>query len=102
MAGLSKLVRPLLPSGRGQEAPTSGQLSRGIYSARPPWAHHGGDRIAAKRMRQRPVWALSAWGGFICMLFALSSLMHGAIAASLLMVFGAAVLVGWAFWLARH
>jgi hypothetical protein len=36
------------------------------------------------------------------MLFALSSLMHGAIAASLLMVFGAAVLAGWAFWLARH
>jgi hypothetical protein len=36
------------------------------------------------------------------MLFALSSLMHGAVLASLLMVFGAAVLAGWALWLARH
>jgi hypothetical protein len=53
-------------------------------------------------MRERPIWALSAWGGFICMLFALSSLMRGAITASLLMVFGAAVLCGWAFWLARR
>jgi hypothetical protein len=53
-------------------------------------------------MHQRPTWAVSAWGGFICMLFAFSSLIHGAPMASLLMVFGAAVLVGWAFWLARH
>jgi hypothetical protein len=53
-------------------------------------------------MRERPIWALSAWGGFICMLFALSSLMRGAITASLLMVFGAAVLCGWALWLAHH
>jgi hypothetical protein len=36
------------------------------------------------------------------MLFALSALMHGALMSSLLMVFGAAVLAGWAFWLARH
>jgi len=36
------------------------------------------------------------------MLFAFSSLVHGAIAASLLMLFGAVVLAGWAFWLARH
>ena len=53
-------------------------------------------------MRDRPSWALSAWGGFICMLFAVSSLVRGALDASLLMVFGAAVLAGWAFWLARH
>jgi hypothetical protein len=53
-------------------------------------------------MRERPIWALSAWGGFICMLFALSSLIYGAIAASLLMAFGAVVLVGWACWLANR
>jgi hypothetical protein len=53
-------------------------------------------------MQQRPTWAVSAWGGFICMLFALSSLMQGAVMASLLMVFGAAVLACWALWLARH
>jgi hypothetical protein len=53
-------------------------------------------------MNGRPIWGVSAWGGFVCVLFALSSLIHGAIAASLLMVFGAAVLVGWAFWLARR
>jgi len=53
-------------------------------------------------MNGRPIWGVSAWGGFICMLFAFNSLVHGAIAASLLMVFGAAVLGGWAFWLARR
>jgi hypothetical protein len=53
-------------------------------------------------MRERPISALSAWGGFICMLFALSSLMYGAIGATLLMVFGAVVLVGWALWLAHR
>jgi hypothetical protein len=53
-------------------------------------------------MREGPIWGLSAWGGFICVLFAFSSLMHGAITASLLMLFGAAVLAGWAFWLAHH
>ncbi len=53
-------------------------------------------------MQRRPIWALSAWGGFICMLFALSSLVHGAVAASLLMLVGAVVLAGWALWLARH
>jgi hypothetical protein len=51
---------------------------------------------------ERPIWALSAWGGFICVLFAFSSLVHGAIDASLLMLFGAFVLSGWAFWLARN
>jgi hypothetical protein len=53
-------------------------------------------------MNRQPIWGVSAWGGFICMLFALSSLMRGAISASILMVFGAAVLCGWAFWLARR
>jgi uncharacterized membrane protein YdjX (TVP38/TMEM64 family) len=53
-------------------------------------------------MREGPTWALSAWGGFICILLAVSSLLYGAFAASLLMVFGAAVLAVWAFWLARH
>jgi hypothetical protein len=53
-------------------------------------------------MRERPIWALSAWGSFICMLFALNSLVHGELNASLLMAFGAAVLLGWAVWLARR
>jgi hypothetical protein len=53
-------------------------------------------------MNGRPVWAVSAWGGFICVLLALSSLMHGFVAAGLLMLFGTVVLGGWALWLARH
>jgi hypothetical protein len=52
--------------------------------------------------RPTPVWGLTAWGSFVCMLFALSALVHGEVTSSLLMLFGAAVLVGWAFWLARH
>jgi len=53
-------------------------------------------------MSRPPIWAVSAWGSFVCMLFAINSLVHGELAASLLMVFGAAVLVGWAVWLARR
>jgi hypothetical protein len=46
----------------------------------------------------------SAWGGFVCVLFSLSSLMHGAFAASGVMAAGALVLLGWAAWLelSRH
>lgn len=53
-------------------------------------------------MRERPIWAASAWGGFVCILFALSFAFHGAVAASVAMLFGAVVLAGWAFWLARQ
>jgi hypothetical protein len=53
-------------------------------------------------MHERPIWALSAWGGFVCVLFALSSLFHGAIDASLLMLSGAVLLTGWAAWLAHR
>ena len=54
-------------------------------------------------MRRRPIWAASAWGGFICVLFALSSVMHGNTAGGLVMLLGTVVLVGWALWLAhRH
>ena len=53
--------------------------------------------------RERPVWAVSAWGGFICLLMAVNSFIHGAVAASIPMLFGAAVLSAWAAWLAhRH
>ena len=53
-------------------------------------------------MNGRPIWGVSAWGGFICLLFALTSLVHDSLEASGVMLLGAAVLVGWAFWLARH
>ena len=50
-------------------------------------------------MNGRPIWGVSAWGGFICLLFAFTSLMHGAFAASAVMVLGALVLFAWAVWL---
>jgi hypothetical protein len=50
----------------------------------------------------RPIWGVSAWGGFICLLFAFTSFVHDSLEASGVMLLGAAVLVGWAFWLARH
>jgi hypothetical protein len=53
-------------------------------------------------MHGRPIWGMSAWAGFICVLLALSSLVHGAIGAGTVMVFGAVLLVGWAIWLAHH
>ena len=45
---------------------------------------------------------LSAWGAFICALFALSSLLRGSLDASAVMMLGALVLVGWAAWLAHR
>jgi hypothetical protein len=45
---------------------------------------------------------LSAWSAFICALFALSTLMHGSLAASALMMFGALALFGWAAWLSHR
>jgi hypothetical protein len=53
-------------------------------------------------MREQPIWAVSAWGGFICSLFAFNSLVHGAISASLVMALGAALLGAWALWLAHR
>jgi hypothetical protein len=53
-------------------------------------------------MHGRPIWSVSAWGAFICALFALSSLMHGSVDASAVMVLGALVLVGWAAWLGHR
>jgi hypothetical protein len=53
-------------------------------------------------MHGRPIWGVSAWGGFVCALLALSSLMNGAVDAGTVMLFGAVVLVGWAIWLAHH
>jgi hypothetical protein len=52
-------------------------------------------------MRGRPIWGLSAWGGFICVLFGLSSFLHGEIPASIVMMFGALLLFGWAVLLDR-
>jgi hypothetical protein len=53
-------------------------------------------------MNGRPIWAASAWGGFICVLLALSSLMHGYVVAGLVMLLGTVVLAAWAFWIARR
>jgi hypothetical protein len=53
-------------------------------------------------MHGRPIWALSVWGGFICVLFSLSSLLHGSVEAGGVMMLGALVLVGWAVWLSHH
>ncbi len=53
-------------------------------------------------MSRRPIWAASAWGGFVCALLALSSLMHGYITTGLVLLLGTAVLLGWAAWRSRH
>jgi hypothetical protein len=50
-------------------------------------------------MNGRPIWGVSAWGGFICLLSAFASLMQGAFAASGVMVLGALMLFAWAAWL---
>ena len=50
-------------------------------------------------MNGRPIWGVSAWGGFVCLLVALTSLVHGAVDASGVMMLGAFVLFGWAVWL---
>jgi hypothetical protein len=53
-------------------------------------------------MHGRPIWGLSVWGGFVSVLLSLSSLMHGSVDASAVMLLGAVVLVGWAAWLAHR
>jgi hypothetical protein len=50
-------------------------------------------------MHGRAIWGVSAWGGFVCMLLAFSSLVHGEVASSAVMMLGAVVLFGWAAWL---
>ena len=50
-------------------------------------------------MNGRPIWGVSAWGGFICLLFAITSLMHDSLEASAVMLIGALVLFAWAAWL---
>ena len=53
-------------------------------------------------MHGQPIWGLSIWGGFICVLLSLSSVMHGSLEAGAVMLLGALVLVGWAVWLAHR
>jgi len=53
-------------------------------------------------MTRRPIWGLSAWAGFICVLFALSSLLHGTVEATAVLFAGALLLFAWAVWLAHH
>jgi hypothetical protein len=53
-------------------------------------------------MHGRPIWGPSVWGGFICVLLSLSLLMHGSPEASVVMLMGALVLVGWAAWLSHR
>ena len=53
-------------------------------------------------MHERPIWALSVWGGLICVLLSASLLMHGNPEAGGVMLCGALVLVGWAAWLAHR
>jgi hypothetical protein len=50
-------------------------------------------------MHKRPIWGLSVWGGFVCTLLALSSVFHGTPEATALLLGGAVLLFGWAFWL---
>jgi hypothetical protein len=50
-------------------------------------------------MNRQPIWGVSAWGGFVCLLFAFTSLARGAFAASAVMVLGALMLFAWAAWL---
>jgi len=50
-------------------------------------------------MNGRPIWGVSAWGGFVCLLVAFTSLVHGAVDAGGVMMLGALVLFGWAAWL---
>ena len=50
-------------------------------------------------MNGRPIWGVSAWGGFICLLFAFTSFVHDSLEASGVMLLGALVLFAWAAWL---
>jgi len=52
-------------------------------------------------MRPQPIWGVSAWGGFVCVLLAISSFMQGQPAAGAVMGLGAIGLSVWAAWLAR-
>jgi hypothetical protein len=52
-------------------------------------------------MNGRPIWGLSLWGAFICLLFSVVCLMHAALAASAVMLVGALALLAWAVWLER-
>lgn len=52
-------------------------------------------------MRGRLRWGFGVWGGFLCILFALSSFMHGSLGASAVLTAGALCLFASAFWLAR-
>jgi hypothetical protein len=53
-------------------------------------------------MHGRPIWGTSVWAGFICILLALSMLLNGSPQAGGVMLLGALVLGGWAFWLMRR
>lgn len=53
-------------------------------------------------MQPRPIWSVSAWGGFVCALFALSSFFHGTPEVSAVLAAGAVLLFAWAIWLAHH
>lgn len=50
-------------------------------------------------MRGRSIRSAGAWGGFVGALFGLSLLMHGAIAASAVMMAAALLLLAWSLWL---
>jgi hypothetical protein len=52
-------------------------------------------------MDGRP-WGLSVWAGFLCVLLALSSVMHGSLRGGALLTAGALFLFGWALWLVRR
>ena len=52
-------------------------------------------------MQGRPIWRLSAWTGFICALFGLSSLVHGELSAGVVTMLGALLLFGWAVLMER-
>jgi hypothetical protein len=53
-------------------------------------------------MRRRPIWGVSAFGGFVCALLAVDWLFQGLVQASGMMALGALALFGWAAWLADH
>jgi hypothetical protein len=53
-------------------------------------------------MQRRPIWSVSAGGGLVCALFALSSLFHGTPEAGTVLAAGAILLFAWAAWLRHH
>ncbi len=52
-------------------------------------------------MHGQPIWRLSAWTGFICLLFGFSSLVHGELSAGVVLMLGALLMFGWAVLLDR-